>query len=236
MYVLTPHSTSVEFPPPEQASPEGLLAIGGDLGSERLLEAYRRGIFPWYSAGQPILWWSPDPRTVLYPDSLRISRSLRKRIRSRRFHVTMDTSFEQVLAGCAAPRRSQAEAGTWITAQMREAYSRLHATGNAHSVEAWLGERLVGGLYGVALGGVFFGESMFSFESDASKVALAWLVAQLRRWGFVLIDCQLPSPHVFTLGAVEVPRSRFLAELGQARDAPPVPAPWRFDPDLEPAP
>lgn len=236
MYVLNPHSASVEFPPPEQASPEGLLAIGGDLGAERLLEAYRKGIFPWYSAGQPILWWSPDPRAVLYPRRFRITRSLRKRIRSRRFHVTMDTCFEDVLAGCASPRRGQAEAGTWITAQMRDAYARLHGMGYGHSVETWHGERLVGGLYGVALGRAFFGESMFSFENDASKVALAWLVAQLERWRFRFIDCQLPSPHVFSLGAVEIPRDRFLAELAQATAAPWVPAPWRFDPDLEPAP
>lgn len=236
VYVLTPHSTSVEFPPPEHASPEGLLAIGGDLAAGRLIEAYRHGIFPWYSTGQPILWWSPDPRTVLYPEHLRVTRSLRKRIRSHRFRITIDTCFEAVLAGCAAPRRNHVEGGTWITAQMRNAYIRLHALGHAHSVETWHEQRLVGGLYGVALGRVFFGESMFSFDTDASKVALAWLVAQLRRWGFSLIDCQLPSQHVFTLGAMEIPRSRFLAELAEARDAPGVPAPWRFDPDLEPAP
>ncbi|MDZ7840809.1 MAG: leucyl/phenylalanyl-tRNA--protein transferase [Gammaproteobacteria bacterium] len=206
------------FPPVEHASPEGLLAIGGDLSSRRLLDAYRHGIFPWYSAGQPILWWSPDPRAVLYPDQLRISRSLRKTLKQGVFTVTFDRAFESVIEACAAPRRVGGEpsAGTWITDEMKAAYVALHHQGYAHSVEAWSGSRLAGGLYGVALGRGFFGESMFHRQTDASKAALAGLVALLRRREFHIIDCQLPSAHIMSLGAVEIPRSRFLEELAVA--------------------
>ncbi len=206
------------FPPVEHASPEGLLAIGGDLSSRRLLDAYRHGIFPWYSAGQPILWWSPDPRAVLYPDRLRISRSLRKTLKQGVFTVTFDHAFESVIEACAAPRLVGGEpsAGTWITDEMKAAYIALHHEGYAHSVEAWSGSRLAGGLYGVALGRGFFGESMFHRQTDASKAALAGLVNLLRRWEFHIIDCQLPSAHVMSLGAVEIPRSRFLEELAAA--------------------
>lgn len=219
MHLLSNRTTSM-FPPVEHASPEGLLAIGGDLSSRRLLDAYRHGIFPWYSAGQPILWWSPDPRAVLYPDRLRISRSLRKTLKRGKFTVTFDRAFEDVIEACAMPRLIGGEpsAGTWITSEMKTAYVELHREGYAHSVETWSGTRLAGGLYGVALGRGFFGESMFHRETDASKVALAGLTDLLRRWEFRFIDCQLPSGHIKSLGAVDIPRRRFLEELAEALD------------------
>lgn len=217
MHLLS-NRTSSMFPPVEHASPEGLLAIGGDLSSRRLLDAYRHGIFPWYSAGQPILWWSPDPRAILYPDQLRISRSLRRTLKRGTFSVTFDYDFEAVIHACSEPRLAGGapSAGTWITPEMKAAYIELHQAGYAHSVEAWSGSRLAGGLYGVALGRGFFGESMFHRENDASKVALTGLVALLRRWEFYFIDCQLTSEHILSLGAVEIPRTRFLQELGKA--------------------
>lgn len=208
------------FPPVEQATPEGLLAIGGDLSSERLLDAYRRGIFPWYSAGQPILWWSPDPRAVLYLDRFKISHSLAKRLRRNTYEVTLDADFGNVVAACAAPRQKDPVAGTWITREMARAYNKLHTMGYAHSVETWYDGKLVGGLYGLALGRGFFGESMFSSMTDASKVALAALVEHLKRLGVEFVDCQLPSPHILSLGAVEVPRSLFLHELSDALKTP----------------
>lgn len=208
------------FPPVEQATPEGLLAIGGDLSSDRLLEAYRRGIFPWYSAGQPILWWSPDPRAVLFLDNFKISRSLSKRLRKKIYTTSFDRCFHKVVESCAAPRKKDPVGGTWITHEMISAYDQLHAMGYAHSVETWHDNKLVGGLYGLAIGRGFFGESMFSAMTDASKVALVSLVAQLKRWGFAFIDCQLSSPHILSLGAVELPRARFLKELAAALDAP----------------
>jgi leucyl/phenylalanyl-tRNA--protein transferase len=221
----------IEFPLPESAGPGGLLAVGGDLSPERLLAAYRRGIFPWpWAETGPMLWWCPDPRFVLYPDGLRVSRSLEQRIRSRRFNVRLDTAFAEVVEGCAATPRRDSGAETWITAEMRDAYVRLHALGHAHSAEAWRDGRLVGGLYGVALGGVFFGESMFHKETDASKVAFACLVRQLARWGFRLVDCQLETPHLASLGARAVPRKRFLAELAGLLALPNRRGPWRFDP------
>jgi len=227
MHLLSNRATSM-FPPVEHASPEGLLAIGGDLSSRRLLEAYRHGIFPWYSAGQPILWWSPDPRAILYPERLRISRSLRKTIGRGRFVVTFDRAFDPVIEACAEPRMIGGEpsAGTWITSEMKEAYVALHRQGYAHSVEAWSGSRLAGGLYGVALGRGFFGESMFHRETDASKVALAGLVELLRRWRFRFIDCQLTSDHIMSLGAEEIPRGRFLEELAEALDHDDPAADW----------
>jgi len=214
------------FPPVEQATPEGLLAIGGDLSSERLLDAYRRGIFPWYSAGQPILWWSPDPRALLYLDKFKVSRSLKKQLQKNVYRVTMDTSFREIVTACAAPRKKDPVAGTWITQEMSRAYNQLHLMGCAHSVETWCSGRLVGGLYGLALGRVFFGESMFSTMTDASKVALARLVEILRLWGYRFVDCQLPSPHILSLGAVAVPRSRFLGELAHAMEAPDQTGDW----------
>lgn len=232
MFVLNPHSPDVRFPPVELASPEGLLAVGGDLRAERLLEAYRRGIFPWYNEGQPILWWSPDPRAVLFPAKLNISRSLKKTLRAGKFAVTLDQGFTKVITACAAPRRKNPGGGTWITPEMLEAYEHLHAQGYAHSVETWREGELVGGLYGVALGGIFFGESMFSHATDASKVAFAHVVRQLQRWEFALIDCQMPSTHLESLGAQSIRRRDYLAFLAGALQLPPHPGLWRFDSDL----
>jgi leucyl/phenylalanyl-tRNA--protein transferase len=231
MFVLKPGSTDLRFPPVDLASPEGLLAIGGDLRAERLLEAYRHGIFPWYNPGQPILWWSPDPRAVLFPAKLRVSRSLGKTLRRKKFEVTLDTAFRDVMQHCAEPRNDRPDHGTWITPEMIEAYCVLHERGLAHSVESWLDGKLVGGLYGVALGSAFFGESMFSRETDASKVAFVQLVRQLERWGFALVDCQLPSAHLSSLGAEEIRRREFLERLEQALQQPGRPGHWRFEAD-----
>lgn len=198
-----------DFPPIEHAldDPNGLLAAGGDLSPQRLLDAYRRGIFPWYDKDQPILWWSPSPRAVLFPDQLHVSRSLRKTLRRQTYRVTLDTAFERVIRSCSEPRTYSE--GTWITEEMIAAYVRLHELGFAHSVEAWQGEELVGGLYGVALGKIFFGESMFSNATDASKVAFVHLVNQLQAWGFQLIDCQVENPHLVSLGSIVIGRSHF---------------------------
>jgi leucyl/phenylalanyl-tRNA---protein transferase len=191
--------------------PNGLLAVGGDLSPDRLENAYRRGIFPWFGDGDPILWWSPDPRTVLFPDRLRVPRSLRKRLRRRPFQVTMDRAFGQVIRGCAAPRDEQG--GTWILPEMMMAYEALHRRGVAHSVEVWQAGDLVGGLYGIAIGRAFFGESMFSRVPDASKVALVQLCERLTHWGFGLIDCQMRTEHLIRLGAVEIPRDELVIRL-----------------------
>jgi leucyl/phenylalanyl-tRNA--protein transferase len=198
------------------ADPDGLLCAGGDLSPARLIEAYRRGIFPWFSAGQPILWWSPDPRTVLYPTEFKVSRSLAKTLRNRGFTTTFNRSFGEVMRHCADP--ALRPEGTWISRQMQAAYLRLHEEGYAHSVETWDGERLVGGLYGVVLGRVFFGESMFSLERDASKVALTSLVGALLARNDRLIDCQVASRHLETLGARSMPRGEFVVELDAAID------------------
>jgi len=197
------------FPPVQSAlkDPNGLLAAGADLSSERLLEAYRHGIFPWFSEGDPILWWSPDPRMILLPAELKISRSFAKTLRNRSYETRFDSAFDEVLAGCAAPRKGAP--GTWISGAMIEAYARLHRLGYAHSVETWIDGELAGGLYGVAIGRVFFGESMFSRSRDASKIALATLVAHLKLAGFGFIDCQMYTQHLETLGAREIPRRRF---------------------------
>lgn len=211
---------SPDFPPLEQAltEPDGLLAAGGDLGEARLLAAYRQGIFPWYNPGEPILWWSPDPRCVLLPEALHLSRSLRKRLRKPDYRVSFDQAFARVVAACAAPRRQQQ--GTWISEQMFTAYLHLHRRGIAHSVEVWIDDELVGGLYGLALGKVFFGESMFSRRRDGSKIAFAWLVRQLQDWGYGLIDCQVHNPHLASLGAISIPRRDFVQRLQQLRDQP----------------
>ena len=229
MIILRPGAQAPSFPPVESATPEGLLAVGGDLSSERLLAAYRHGIFPWYNPGQPILWWSPDPRAVLYPEKLKISRSLRKTLKRGHLRVTFDCCFREVMLACAAPREQYPGGGTWITDDMVKAYAQLHEMGYAHSIETWHENRLVGGLYGVALGGVFFGESMFARETDASKVALVALVSKLREWGFVLIDCQIPSAHLTSLGAEEIPRSAFLTELGRALILSGQPGRWQIE-------
>jgi len=201
------------FPPPELASPEGILAVGGDLTPERLLLAYRMGIFPWYNEEEPILWWSPDPRCVLFPGEIRISRSMRQFLRKPSLEITFDRHFAGVVAGCRAPRKGLG--GTWIHDEMAEAYGRLHALGYAHSVEVWQAGRLVGGLYGVSLGRCFFGESMFSAVSNASKAALITLAQRIRSMGFVFIDCQVPSEHLHSLGARLLPRPVFLDLLAQ---------------------
>ncbi|NOY63226.1 MAG: leucyl/phenylalanyl-tRNA--protein transferase [Gammaproteobacteria bacterium] len=205
--------------------PNGLLAVGGDLNPARLVAAYRRGIFPWYSEGEPVLWWSPAPRAVLFPEKLKISRSLRKTLRRNRYRVTMDHAFRQVMSYCAAARKDQE--GTWITVDMIDAYCQLHALGFAHSVEAWYDDELVGGLYGVALGRLFFGESMFHRQRDASKVAFAHLVRQLMRWGYPVIDCQVNSPHLISLGAEEVSRDNFSRLLERWRDEAGRPGLWQ---------
>ena len=204
------------FPPLDQVldEPEGLLAAGGDLSPTRLLAAYRRGIFPWYSAGQPVLWWCPDPREVLLPAEFKVARSLAKTLRNRGFEVTFDRDFAGVVSACAAPREHST--GTWITREMHAAYCELHTRGHAHSVEVRLGGALVGGLYGVLMGRVFFGESMFSRERDASKVALAWLSERGRVAGLQLIDCQLPTPHLRSLGSRPMARDEFSARVGEA--------------------
>lgn len=216
MIILRPGNHDQRFPPVETSTAEGLLAVGGDLTPERLQDAYRHGVFPWYNPGQPILWWSPDPRAVLYPEKLKISRSLRQTLKRGHLRVSMDTCFRAVMQACAAPREQYPGGGTWITDDMVTAYCALHDLGVAHSIEVWNGRQLVGGLYGVALGGVFFGESMFARETDASKVALVALVSKLREWKFALLDCQLPSAHLASLGAQALPRRLFLAELDHA--------------------
>ena len=210
---LSPHDAPEWFPPLEQAldEPAGLLAAGGDLSPARLLAAYQRGIFPWYSPGQPVLWWSPDPRAVLFPEEFNCSRSLAKTIRNGGFEVVIDRDFGGVIDACAAPRPHAP--GTWITSEMRNAYLRLHRLGQAHSFETWRNGQLAGGLYGVRLGEVFFGESMFSRERDASKVALAHLVTVCLRNSIAVIDCQLPSPHLESLGSRTIPRPQFQALL-----------------------
>ena len=215
----------VVFPRPEQADPSGLLAVGGDLSSERLLEAYRLGIFPWYSDDEPILWWSPDPRLVLDLGDFKISRSLRKTLNKEIFDVTFDRAFGDVIRACAlAPRDGQR--GTWITDDMQEAYVRLHKLGYAHSVESWFDGKLAGGLYGVSLGKAFFGESMFHRTADASKVALAALVERLKLWKFHFIDAQMTTPHLLRLGAKELPRRVFLKRLGEALRGPSKKGRW----------
>lgn len=236
MFLLPTETDNYQFPPVDLASPEGLLAVGGDLRAERLLEAYRHGVFPWYNEGQPILWWSPDPRAVLFPDNLKVSRSLRKTLRSGRFKVTLDTQFRQVIEACSAPRANTdtpgIPPGTWIHPEMTEAYCELHRMGYAHSVESWVDEQLVGGLYGLSLGGAFFGESMFSLTSDASKVVLVCIVRQLQRWQFDLIDAQISSDHLSSLGATDIRRDRFVSLLNKSLEKDSLVGPWQFDADL----
>lgn len=220
------------FPPVHSAltDPDGLLAAGGELTVERLIDAYRHGIFPWYSDGQPVLWWSPDPRMVLEPAAFTVSHSLRKRLKRRDYEVRVDTAFVTVMRECAAPRA--AESGTWITDEMAAAYAELHRAGHAHSVETWIDGRLAGGLYGVAIGRAFFGESMFTRATDASKIALAHLARQLVRWEFGLIDCQMATPHLASLGAHEVSRKDFICALSELVNYPAREGSWLFDDDL----
>jgi leucyl/phenylalanyl-tRNA--protein transferase len=218
------------FPPVEQAlqEPNGLLAAGGDLSLPRLLEAYRRGIFPWFNPGEPILWWSPDPRMVLFPDEFKISRSLKKSLLRADYKVRVDTAFTRVMQACAEPRGE--DGGTWINAAMIAAYGVLHEAGYAHSFETWMddedGEKLVGGLYGVAVGRAFFGESMFTRKADASKIALAHLVATLKQHDFGVIDCQMVTAHLASLGARAIPRGEFCRLLERLTPQPALPGPW----------
>ncbi len=202
---------NIEFPHPDLAltEPDGLLAVGGDLSPQRIINAYMNGIFPWYSDGQPILWWSPNPRAVLFPDKLHVSRSLKKVISKNIYRTTLDQAFEQVIENCAQTPRKDQE-GTWITDEIAQAYIRLHQLGIAHSAECWLEDKLVGGLYGIALGRIFFGESMFSHRSNASKVAFVHLLDELKKADYALIDCQVTTEHLLSLGAEEIPRNQFL--------------------------
>lgn len=237
------------FPPLDTAlaEPNGLLAMGGDLSLERLLDAYRRGIFPWFNPGEPILWWSPDPRMVLVPGAVRVTRSLAKRLRNGGFELRVDSAFVEVMRACAeprppagrvsggvppagaAPRPPAGAGGTWISPAMIAAYTRLFEAGYAHSIESWREGRLVGGLYGVAIGRMFYGESMFSRESDASKVALVRLCRQLARWEFGLVDCQMETAHLASLGARILPRAAFAAQVAELVNLPHRAGPWSFD-------
>lgn len=225
--VLDPNNPEQEFPTLTKALsvPDGLLAIGGCLSRQRLIKAYRHGVFPWFNPDDPILWWSPDPRLVLFPDRLAISHSLKKTLRKAIYTVTFDQAFDQVIRACAEPRKQST--GTWITDDMNRAYRELHQLGIAHSVETWRQGELVGGLYGVGIGQVFFGESMFHTQTDASKVAFAHLVAQLKDWGYHLIDCQVHTQHLVSLGAEEIKRDMFKKLLDQYCDAPISPNAWQ---------
>lgn len=226
VFWLNPEDPVDRFPSIKRAlrHPDGLLAAGGDLSTPRLLAAYAKGIFPWYEDSQPILWWSPDPRAVFFPDALRISRSLKKTLRQNRFEISFDRAFSEVVQGCAEPRSYGT--GTWITAEMMVAYNRLHEEGHAHSIEVWDQNGLAGGLYGLTIGKVFFGESMFSQARDASKVALVRLAEELTRREFALLDCQVDSPHLQSLGATLLRRSRFLALLEEHCTAPEPVGSW----------
>jgi leucyl/phenylalanyl-tRNA--protein transferase len=219
------------FPDPNLARDDGLLAVGGDLEPERVLLGYGQGIFPWYSEGQPILWHSPDPRFVLFLDEFRVGRSLKKVLRKRPFEIRMDTAFERVLLGCSSAARPDQE-GTWITRDMHRAYTRLHKLGFAHSTEAWVGDDLVGGLYGVSLGGMYFGESMYTHISDASKVAFACLMTQLKRWNFDVVDSQVYTEHLQRFGGREIPRAAFLGLLEERIPRPTRRGPWVLDADI----
>lgn len=212
------------FPDLNTATPDGLLAAGGDLSAERLIAAYQRGIFPWFNEGEPILWWSPDPRLVIATDAIHISRSLRKTLRQNRFTLTFDQAFTQVMQACSAPRAH--EVHTWINHEMIAAYADLHQQGIAHSVECWQDDQLVGGLYGIALGSMFFGESMFSRQTDSSKVAFVHLCQQLSQCGFPLIDCQVSSPHLIRLGAENITRQNFIAKMTLLSQTEPNTTPW----------
>jgi leucyl/phenylalanyl-tRNA--protein transferase len=226
---LGPHDP---FPPVSTAlrDPNGLLAAGADLSPARLLNAYRRGIFPWSGDDEPLLWWSPDPRMVLFVDELHVARSLRRTLRAGRYAVSADRVFRDVMIGCAAPRPDGE--GTWITPDMIDAYTELARLGHAHSIETWMDDELVGGLYGVVVGRMFYGESMFARRTDASKIAFVHLVRQLGRWGYEMIDCQMSTSHLASLGAREIPRAEFLERMRRQAGRPAVPPPWHLDPDL----
>ena len=225
--LLDPDQSDQAFPHVSKAltEPDGLLAVGGCLSTQRIMSAYTQGIFPWYSNADPILWWSPDPRLIIFPEKLHISKSLQKTLRKQTFQVTFDTVFTQVIKACAAPRSD--ESGTWLLAEMQQAYSRLHNEGHAHSIEAWYKDELVGGLYGIAVGQVFFGESMFHRKTDASKVAFVTLIQQLSKWGYQLIDCQVHTQHLVSLGAEEISRTHFSSLLQQYNHCNPHSTAWQ---------
>lgn len=227
LHVLDPDNADQPFPDVDQAltEPNGLLAVGGCLSPRRLLNAYRHGAFPWFNPGEPILWWAPNPRLVVFPSQLKVSRSLNKTLRKRPFDICFDRAFEQVIEACSAPRAQQS--GTWITADMKNAYIDLYRLGVAHSVEAWQDDQLVGGLYGIGIGQVFFGESMFHRTTDASKIAFVHLARRLIDWNYQLIDCQVSSDHLFTLGATEIPRRKFSALLHELCAQPPLSTAWQ---------
>lgn len=228
LHWLDPRNPQQPFPPVHLAmrDPNGLLAIGGDLSQTRLLRAYAQGIFPWYNPDEPILWWCPDPRAALPPAGLKVSRSLRKAVQRADYAVTLDRAFDQVVEACGGARAKSR--GTWLGADMKRAYRELQQAGYCHSVEVWRQGALVGGLYGVAIGRMFYGESMFSRADDGSKIALYWLCRQLEIWNFELIDCQIGSPHLLGLGALEMPRDEFLRRARPAAAEAGPPAPWRF--------
>lgn len=221
----------LDFPAVSKAlrDPDGLLAVGGDLSPERLIKAYQNGIFPWYQDEQPILWWSPATRMAIRPEELRISRSMRKVLRQQHYRVTLDEDFQQVIAHCAQTREEYP--GTWITEAMQDAYCELHRLGIAHSVEVWQDQDLVGGLYGIAMGQLFFGESMFSLRDNASKTGFIWLVRQLQDWHYQLIDCQVPSEHLRSLGASDISREHFMEILAQAKQLPGREGRWHMELD-----
>lgn len=227
LVLLDPNQANQPFPPVTQAltEPDGLLAAGGCLSTQRIINAYTLGIFPWYSNDDPILWWSPDPRLVIFPEKLHLAKSLQKTLRKHVFQVTFDTAFSQVIKACAAPRSN--ESGTWLLPEMQQAYHRLHNQGYAHSVEAWHEGELVGGLYGIAIGQVFFGESMFHRQTNASKVAFVTLVQQLSSWGYQLIDCQVHTQHLVSLGAEEITRTHFSSLLQKYNHCQPHSSAWQ---------
>ena len=224
---LDPNFSKQPFPDVHNAlkNPNGLVAVGGCLSPERLINAYKQGIFPWFNPGDPLLWWSPDPRLVIFPEQLHISKSLHKTLRRQVFQISMDTAFTEVIKACADPRSK--ETGTWLSPEMQTAYIRLYQEGYAHSIEAWQDNKLVGGLYGLAVGQVFFGESMFHTQTDASKVAFVSLIKQLSLWGYQIIDCQVHTPHLVSLGAEEMTRQRFSALLQQYHQRQPSATAWQ---------
>jgi len=224
---LDPLQANQDFPPIARAltEPDGLLAVGGCLSTTRIINAYRQGIFPWYSHDDPILWWSPNPRLVIFPNKLHISKSLKKTQRKQIFQLSFDKAFAEVIQACASPREQ--ESGTWLTTEMQNSYIRLHKEGHAHSMEAWYQGELVGGLYGIAIGQVFFGESMFHTKTDASKIAFISLIQNLANWGYQLIDCQVHSEHLVSLGAEEIPRTEFSTLLQHHRNLKPDMTAWQ---------
>jgi len=225
-------SSDLIFPPPEFARSDGLLCVGGDLSVNRLILAYKNGIFPWFSESDPILWWSPDPRLVLFPQDIHISKSLKKTIKNTDLTIRVDTSFEQTIMACSKPRAIKDD-GTWLIDEMISAYVELHQAGSAHSIETWRGDTLVGGLYGISLGKSFFGESMFSHEKDASKIALVALASHLKMHDFDLIDCQVTTDHLLSMGACEISRYDFLKIIKPSVDTQPISDPWRPDQRLK---